>query len=79
MVVANERISGDAVPGVANCEFAIAWGTAIGLLMATVTLALLADRQIGLPSALSFCVAWLGLSLASAISLYVFAVSTAAV
>src|SRR5687767_9577428 len=79
MMVAMERIGSGLIPSTSNCLFAGAWGTAIGLLVATPVAAILAKRATKLPSALPLGVAWLGLGAASGVSLYAFVVSSAAI
>jgi hypothetical protein len=79
MAAANDRITDEVLPSVANLLFAVTWGVTFGVIPSLGCAAVLVDRVHAVPRMRWLCAAWSAIALTSGIGLYIYAVSTAAV
>jgi len=79
MVAANNRIADNLLPSVGILLGAVAWGAAIGIVPSLGLGTVLLDRDHAIPHLRWLWTVWSAIAVASGISLYIFAVSSAAI
>jgi hypothetical protein len=79
ILFANQRISAELLPSADNVIFAIAWGLALGTIPSLGLTAVSVERAFATRHLWYYAAACSAIAMASACTLYIFAVSTAAI